>query len=94
MPRKKKQSAVSDQQSAVRDQSTSEYKVTPWGGQDHFSCTLCQGKFDTFNKQAMLEHLVNEHDSEKALNEMYGVQTLTPDPSPLKGEGNDEEKES
>lgn len=56
----------------VNVEKIEEYAINDWSGNDHFTCKLCTS-FDTFDKTTMLNHLVNEHDSESALAELYGT---------------------
>jgi len=45
-----------------------EYHVGTWSGQPHYQCRFCM--FDTFDRVVILNHLVNEHNSMSALEEL------------------------
>lgn len=45
------------------------YHIGQWSGQPHYQCRFCM--FDTFDRVAILNHLVNEHNSMSALEELY-----------------------
>jgi hypothetical protein len=57
-----------------------EFEVRTWAGITQYQCTACA--FDTFEKEAMLEHLVNTHNSMSALEELLGSGTSGADPLP------------
>lgn len=46
-----------------------EYEVGKWSGQAHYRCMRCA--FDTLDKERMLEHLVEQHSSTVALEELF-----------------------
>lgn len=74
-----KKKVSSDQLSVISEQKPAEYSVGVWSGQAHYQCDLCA--FDALEKAAMLEHLVNAHNSEKALEELLG-NNVAPPPAP------------
>lgn len=49
-----------------------EYTIGAWSGQTQFRCASCA--FDTLDGVAMLNHLVNEHNSETALEALIGIE--------------------
>lgn len=53
-----------------------EYLTKAWAGQTLYQCCLCPA-FDTFDRGQILEHLVNIHNSEKALEELYSATSTT-----------------
>ncbi|MBI5964937.1 MAG: hypothetical protein HY863_15770 [Chloroflexi bacterium] len=55
-----------------------DYVVSHWSGREHYICKKCVS-FDTFLKEKMLNHLIEIHESESALEELYGA---TPPPTP------------
>lgn len=49
-----------------------EFTVGEWGGAVHYECASCP--FDTFDGMEMLNHLVNEHNSEAALETLVSLE--------------------
>lgn len=67
---KKKLSVISEQLVSVR-RLPNEYEVGTWAKLPQWRCKFCG--FDTLlNEQTMLEHLVNAHNSEPALELLVG----------------------
>lgn len=55
-----------------------EYTVGLWAGVEQFACSLCA--FDVLeDRKAMLEHLMNEHGSEQALEELVRLELSASD---------------
>lgn len=54
-----------------------EFEVKSWMQKPLYVCRLC--KFDTFEEKTMLEHLINIHNSESALNKFYTSATSVAD---------------
>lgn len=57
-----------------------EYEVGQWAGQPHFKCLLCP--FDAFISGEIYNHLVNVHNSEKALELVVDAETAVQQPAP------------
>lgn len=49
--------------------SEAEFTTGSWSGQPQFKCKQCP--FDTFSRNQMLTHLVEQHGSEAALDELF-----------------------
>lgn len=49
-----------------------EYTVGEWGGVVHYQCTACP--YDTFDGMQMLNHLVDVHNSEPALEKLLKLE--------------------
>jgi hypothetical protein len=47
------------------------YSTSSWSGHAHYHCTVC--RFDTLAKATILNHLIVDHDSEAALEELEGL---------------------
>ncbi len=96
MARKKtsdQQEAVSDQPSANSDQITvdiqveadkllarDQYVTGTWAGQPHYECNACE--YDTLDELEMLNHLVNKHNSEQALEILVALEPTPPPATP------------
>lgn len=50
-----------------------EFEIGSWGGMVHFRCASCS--FDSFDKHEMFTHLMNEHDSEAALEQLLSKES-------------------
>lgn len=70
MPKKK---AITTEEVPSPQQTPAEYVNRSWGGLAHYECCSCT--FDTFSHTEMLEHLVNNHNSEKALEELCSAES-------------------
>ena len=46
-----------------------EYVMAKWAGLNHYRCKKCA--FDTLDLRGMLMHLVEQHNSEAALDELF-----------------------
>lgn len=57
-----------------------QYEVSKWAGQPHFKCLLCP--FDALQLEAIHSHLVNAHNSEKALELVVGAEGIKQQPAP------------
>lgn len=57
--------------------SNREYEEKSWMGKALFVCSTCT--FDTFDEEAMLEHLIGAHNSESALKQFYTSATRVAD---------------
>ncbi len=71
MPRKKQETPT--QSTAA---PSDEYRIGTWSGTTHYQCLRCP--FDTFDRMAMLNHLVEAHNSEVALETMISLETVSP----------------
>jgi len=61
-----------------------EFSVGKWSGRTHYQCIRCT--FDSFDRIALLEHLVNAHNSEVALKTMIDLENISPTEEMMKTE--------
>jgi hypothetical protein len=56
----------------ANNKKTEEFTNNSWAGNPHFECNSCL--FDTFILTEMYRHLVNNHDSEAALEQLLSIE--------------------
>jgi hypothetical protein len=61
-------------------EKSEEYTTAKWSGMEHYRCKKCA--FDTLDLRGMFTHLVEQHNSEAALDALYPAQAPLPSASP------------